>query len=93
VRVAKNAIFPPNYSQHHWEYPKAPWERVHINYPGPFQGKMLLIITDAYSKWLDVAVTKSITTSATSALLDDLFARFGVPQMVVSDNGTNSANR
>jgi len=45
---AKNANFPLRYSQHHWEFPKAPWERVHIDYAGTFQGKMLLIITDAY---------------------------------------------
>jgi len=51
---ANNAYFLQKYSSHHWEYPKAPWERVHIDYAG----KMLLIITGACSKWLDVAVRK-----------------------------------
>jgi len=36
---AKNANFPPKYSQYHWEYPKAPWKRVHVDYAGSFQGK------------------------------------------------------
>lgn len=50
---------------------------------------MILIITDAYSKWLDVKVTKSITAAATIGILDEVFATYGVPLMVVSDNGTN----
>ncbi|XP_055523152.1 uncharacterized protein K02A2.6-like [Wyeomyia smithii] len=50
---------------------------------------MLLIITDAYSKWIEVKVTTSMTTSATIALLDELFASYGIPITVVSDNGTN----
>jgi len=77
---AKNANFPRKYSQHHWEYPIATWVRKHIEYAGPFQGKMLLIFTDAYFKWLELAVTKPITASATSALLDDLLRSFEYPR-------------
>ncbi|XP_037827411.1 uncharacterized protein K02A2.6-like [Lucilia sericata] len=86
---ARVANKPKKYTDHHWEYPKGPWERVHIDYAGPFEGMMLLIITDAYSKWLDVKITKSITAEATIALVDEVFANYGVPAMVVSDNGTN----
>ncbi|XP_059223013.1 uncharacterized protein K02A2.6-like [Stomoxys calcitrans] len=71
------------------KYPKAPWELVHIDYAGPFEGMMLLIISDDFSKWLDVKVTKSITASATITLLDKVFAAYGGPMMIVSDNGTN----
>lgn len=49
---------------------------------------MLLIITDAYSKWLEVKATKLMTTTATIAILDELFTAYGVPTIVVSDNGT-----
>ncbi|XP_037821331.1 uncharacterized protein K02A2.6-like [Lucilia sericata] len=86
---ARVANKPKKYTDHHWEYPKGPWERVHIDYAGPFEGMMLLIITDAYSKWLDVKITKSMTAEATIALVDEVFANYGVPAMVVSDNGTN----
>jgi hypothetical protein len=34
---------------HPWEYPSRPWERLHLDYAGPFYGKMFLIIVDAYS--------------------------------------------
>ncbi|XP_037931195.1 uncharacterized protein K02A2.6-like [Teleopsis dalmanni] len=40
-------------------------------------------------KWLEVKITKSTTAADTISLLDDVFAAFGVPLMVVSDNGTN----
>lgn len=86
---AKYSNVPTKFKDHHWEYPKAPWERVHIDYAGPFEGMMLLIITDAFSKWLEVKVTKSITAASTIALMDDVFATFGVPLMIVSDNGSN----
>ncbi|XP_065077069.1 uncharacterized protein K02A2.6-like [Ochlerotatus camptorhynchus] len=86
---AKNANDPPKFRDHVWEYPKAPWERIHIDYAGPYLGVMLLIITDAYSKWIEVKVTISMTASATIALLDELFAAYGISTTIVSDNGTN----
>ncbi|XP_011166545.2 uncharacterized protein K02A2.6-like [Solenopsis invicta] len=83
----KTRMPPPKFRDHHWEYPKGPWERIHIDYAGPVEGVMLLIIVDAYSKWLEVKVTTSMTTTATIATLDELFSRYGVPVSVVSDNG------
>ncbi|XP_064554465.1 uncharacterized protein K02A2.6-like, partial [Drosophila montana] len=47
---AKHANQPPKCFDHNWEYPKSPWEHIHIDYAGPFEGAMLLIVTDAYSK-------------------------------------------
>ena len=42
---------------HPWEVPSGVWQRIHIDYAGPFFGKMFLIVSDAYSKWLDVHIT------------------------------------
>ena len=44
-----------------------------------------MVIVDAYSKWLEVFQT---TTSNTIECLRETFARFGVPEELVSDNGT-----
>uniref|UniRef100_A0A1I8P5A3 Integrase catalytic domain-containing protein n=1 Tax=Stomoxys calcitrans TaxID=35570 RepID=A0A1I8P5A3_STOCA len=85
---AENANDPPKFRDHHWQYPKSPWERIHVDYAGPFLGSMLLIVTDAYSKWIEVKVTPTSTSSATITILDELFATYGVPTMLVSDNGT-----
>ncbi|XP_062708108.1 uncharacterized protein K02A2.6-like [Aedes albopictus] len=84
---ARHAPAPPTFSRHHWEYPKGPWERIHIDYAGPVADTMLLIIVDAYSKWVEVKVTSSTTTAATITILDELFAAYGAPTTLVSDHG------
>lgn len=74
---------------HTWEYPSTPWYRIHIDYAGPVRGTYLLIIIDAYSKWLEVYPTSKITSKVTIECLRDCFARFGLPAVLVSDNGPN----
>ena len=56
-------------------------------------GKMFLIVVDSYSKWLEVEVMSSITSEATIEKLRDLFARYGIPQQLVSDNGSQFTSR
>ena len=51
---------------HPWEYPKRPWSRIHVDYAGPYQGKMLLVIVDAFTKWLEVHVMNLSTAEAES---------------------------
>jgi transposase InsO family protein len=48
---------------------------------------MWLIVVDAYTKWMEVVRMKSTTASSTCIKLRELFARLGVPRVVVSDNG------
>ena len=51
-------------------------------------GKMFLIIIDAHSKWLDIHVVNTATTEATVEKLRATFATHGLPEMLVSDNGS-----
>ena len=46
--------------------PKLPWQRVYIDFAGPFMGKMFLIVFDSHSKWFKVEIMPSIATEATS---------------------------
>ena len=73
---------------HPWEWPARPWARVHIDYAGPFMGKMFLLIIDAHSKWLDVHIVNSPTTAATVEKLRITFSTHGLPEIIVSDNGS-----
>jgi len=73
---------------HPWEWPEKPWVRLHLDYAGPFKGKMFLIIIDAHSKWMDVHTMNTSTTEATVERLRETFSTFGLPQSVVTDNGT-----
>ena len=70
-----------------WSVPSEPWSRVHIDFAGPFEGFMWLIVIDAYTKWIDITKMKSTTTSVTCEKLREMFARYGVPRVIVSDNG------
>ncbi|EYB85899.1 hypothetical protein Y032_0289g1517 [Ancylostoma ceylanicum] len=71
-----------------WPIPKEPWTRVHIDYAGPFEGTNFLVVVDAYSKWPEILTTNRTTSTTTIHLLRQIFARFGMPETLVSDNGT-----
>ena len=85
----ENAKSPPPASIHPWEWPSQPWSRIHIDYAGPFLGKMFLVVVDAHSKWIEVVSVPSATSSNTIKQLRAMFARYGLPQQIVSDNGTS----
>ncbi len=79
---------PPSAPMHPWEWPETPWSRIHADYAGPFLGKMFLIIVDAHSKWLEVHPVNSATTQVTLDKLRSTFAIHGLPQMLVTDDGS-----
>lgn len=58
-----------------------------MDHAGPFLGKLFLVVIDAHSKWMEVHVVSSISSEVTISKLQEMFARFGLPQQVVSDNG------
>ena len=45
-------------------------------------------MVDSYLKWLDVHVTSSASSAITIDKLQTTFAALGLPEMIVSDNGT-----
>ena len=73
---------------HLWEWPSKPWDRIHIDYAGPIPGKMILVIVDAHSKWIETHVVTSATSSATIERLMMTFACHGLPRSIMSDNGS-----
>ena len=72
---------------HPWEWPSSPWQRIHIDFAGPFLGCMFLIVVDAHSRWLEIEKMDTTTSTKTIEKLQSLFARYGVPSQLVSDNG------
>ena len=70
-----------------WTWPARPWSRLHVDYAGPFLGHMFLVIIDAYSKWIEAIPLPAATTRLTIQQLRTIFARFGIPDTVVTDNG------
>ena len=80
---------PPEAPLHPWEWPAHPWSRVHMDFAGPFLGKMFLVIIDAHSKWMEVHPMNSATSQATIEKLRVTFATHGLPETVVTDNGSS----
>lgn len=71
-----------------WPVPEAPWQRIHVDFLGPIRSSYFLVILDAYTKWVEVFKMTSITTEQTILRLRETFSRFGLPRLLVSDNGT-----
>ncbi|XP_058980999.1 uncharacterized protein K02A2.6-like [Musca domestica] len=73
---------------HCWLPPKKVFERVHVDYAGPFLGKYFFVLVDAFSKWPEVRIVRDITTETTIEVCRSIFAQFGIPNILVSDHGT-----
>ena len=71
---------------HPWTWPTHPWQRLHIDFAGPFLGKSFLIIVDAHSKWPEVIPMMTTTAEKTMAELRQVFAIHRLREQIVSDN-------
>ena len=78
---------PPRAPLHPWIWPSKPWQRVHLDFAGPFYGKMFFISVDAHSKWPEVIEMKKTTAEKTITILRRLFSTHGLPEQIVTDNG------
>lgn len=70
----------------YWPLPIRPFQRIHLDF-AQFEGKDLLIVYDAFSKFIDVKLMNSTTTEHTIAKLRTIFSYFGLVDEIVSDNG------
>ena len=69
---------------------QGPWCAVAIDYLGPLpSGEHILVVVDYYSRYYVVAVVRTITSEKTIECLETIFARHGLPEVLVSDNGPN----
>jgi transposase InsO family protein len=71
---------------HPWAWPSRPWQRIHIDFAGPFMDKSFLIVVDAHSKLAEVVEISHTTTSRTITALRQILATHGIPEQIVSDN-------
>ncbi|XP_051545274.1 uncharacterized protein K02A2.6-like [Myxocyprinus asiaticus] len=85
----KSRHAPPKAKVHPWEWMTKRWSRLHIDFAGPFQGNIFLIVVDAHSKWLEVSLMSSMSSSAVINTLRLHFATHGFPDVIVSDNGAS----
>ncbi|XP_028410312.1 uncharacterized protein K02A2.6-like [Dendronephthya gigantea] len=68
--------------------PDKPWQDVHIDLCGPFPtGESLLVCEDACTRWPEVIILKTTTSTVIIGHLKKIFAAQGIPITMVSDNG------
>lgn len=68
--------------------PKKPWEKVSLDFFGPFDNVMLMVAMDDYSNFpLVEIVTSSYNAKVVTDRLESQFAIFGVPAEIRTDNG------
>ena len=69
------------------QWPKAkPFERVHMDWAYIRGECNLLIIVDAGSGWIEAFPLRNRQTTSVISCLRSVFSRFGVPEVVVTDN-------
>ena len=59
-----------------------------MHYAGLVDNHMLLVVVDAFSKWIEVFPVKSASSATTIGKLRALFATHGIPESIVSDNSS-----
>ncbi|XP_036322190.1 uncharacterized protein K02A2.6-like [Rhagoletis pomonella] len=70
-----------------WPVAERPWQRLHLDFAGPFHNATWLICIDAFSKYPFVTKMASITAKATIDALKVIFSVEGLPDTIVTDNG------
>ncbi|XP_064475582.1 uncharacterized protein K02A2.6-like [Ornithodoros turicata] len=71
---------------HPWTYPTRVWQRVHVDFAVK-EGINLFVLVDSYSKWIEVRCLSTATAARTTDTLRAIFAAYGYPEELVSDNG------
>lgn len=65
------------------DIPQIPWFKLFH-----FDNKIYLLVVDYYSKSIEIAhLTSGFTSTSVIQCLRTMFATFGIPSLIVSDNG------
>ncbi|KAI8516325.1 hypothetical protein Bbelb_049060 [Branchiostoma belcheri] len=68
--------------------PEGPWQDCSADLLGPLPtGEHILVVVDYYSRYYEIAIMKTTTSKKVIEALDPIFARFGNPSTLRTDNG------
>ena len=76
---------PPATPLHAWKWPSYIWQRLHFDFSQK-GNNTFLVLSDSHSKWLEVIEMRSTTAEKTCGVLQSIFASYGLPEEIVSDN-------
>ena len=66
--------------------PSHPWEKLAMDL-FDLKGKSYILLVDYYSRFVEVQQLQATTTSSVISFLKPIFARYGIPTTLISDNG------
>ncbi|XP_051973262.1 uncharacterized protein K02A2.6-like [Xyrauchen texanus] len=72
---------------HPLELPPRPWTKIGVDLVGPIQNVYILTVIDYYTSYPEAVVIDDITSKTVTKEMMKIFARFGYPLEVVTDNG------
>ena len=69
-----------------------PFEVLHLDHIGPLPkdahgNEYILVIIDAFSRWVELFPTKSTTAAETASMILNHVGRFGSPEIIHTDQG------
>ncbi|UYV67705.1 hypothetical protein LAZ67_5001654, partial [Cordylochernes scorpioides] len=67
--------------------PPRPWYKVGVDLVGPIDSKYILTLIDYYSSFPEAIIIHDISSKTIISKLKEIFARYGFPIEIVSDNG------
>ena len=70
-------------NRHPWEWTNGVGQRTYANYVSLFMGKMILIVSDAFLKWIETFPVYNSTSKITILKLCTLFSRYNLPFLLV----------
>uniref|UniRef100_A0A131YJ66 RNA-directed DNA polymerase n=1 Tax=Rhipicephalus appendiculatus TaxID=34631 RepID=A0A131YJ66_RHIAP len=68
------------------DVPVRPWEQLAVDF-FHCQGNTYILVVDYFSKYVEVKRMETTTASSVIMVLKDIFARFGIPNVLISDQG------
>ena len=74
--------------------PQRPFARIHLDHCGPLPtssraAKHILVMTDAFTRLIQLHAVKDTKTEHTIKAIETTFAKFGYPQIIITDRGTS----
>ncbi|XDV43040.1 hypothetical protein PO909_011592 [Leuciscus waleckii] len=75
-------------------WPSHPWEHLQVDicreihdHRVPHHQRFLVVVYDLHSEWPEVIPAGTVTSQTITQTLDSLFARWGMPHAITTDNG------
>ena len=84
--VCQQTVLPKREPLMTTQLPNHPWEKLATDL-FELKGSTYILLVDYYSRFVEVQKLNSTTTASVIAFLKPMFARYGIPATLISDNG------